>query len=195
MGQPRHRNNPTPLTRWTRMLAAPTRDWSVFQPIFADPWEAFQHTHPRYQTPYYDGLVAKMLACSHPEKIGDIEYRCRHCGQGKHLVAMRGKSSRCLRGAKVSVDNWGSQVSQALHEGVLSRHIILTVPAMFRTTFSQNAAVVLRAFMRGGAPCLEDFSRTVRGQTLQGGSITVRHTHGRHGPYPPHRPGLATRGG
>ena len=53
------------------MLTAPSRDWSVFQQIFADHWEAFQHAHPRYQTPYYDGLgyqtpyydrlVAKML--------------------------------------------------------------------------------------------------------------------------------------
>jgi hypothetical protein len=84
--QPQHRHNPNPLTRWTRMLAAPTWDWSVFQQIFAEHWEAFQQTHPRYQTPYYDGLVAKMLACGNPEKIGYIEYRCLHCGQGKHLV-------------------------------------------------------------------------------------------------------------
>ena len=41
------------------MLTAPSRDWSAFQQIFADHWEAFQYAHPRYQTPYYDGLVAK----------------------------------------------------------------------------------------------------------------------------------------
>ena len=28
------------------MLTAPSRDWSVFQQIFADHWEAFQHAHP-----------------------------------------------------------------------------------------------------------------------------------------------------
>ena len=177
------------------MLAAPTRDWSVFQQIFADHWEAFQHTHLRYQTPYYDGLVAKMLACSNPEKIGYIAYRCLHCGQGKHLVAMRCKSSLCLRCIKVYVDTWVRQVSKALHEGVIYRHIILTVPAMFRTTFYQNAAVVLRAFMRCGAPCLDDFYSTVRGQTLPGGYITVLHTHGRHGQYHPHLHVLATSGG
>ena len=44
--------------------------WSIFQQIFADHWKAFQHTHPRYQTPYYDGLVAKMLACGQPDKMG-----------------------------------------------------------------------------------------------------------------------------
>ena len=177
------------------MLAAPTRHWSVFQQIFAEHWEAFQHTRRRYQTPYYDGLVAKMLACSNPEKIGYLEYRCLHCGQGKHLVAMSCKSSLCLRCTKVYVDNWVSQVSKALHEGVIYRHIILTVPAMFRTTFYQNAAVVLRAFMRCGASCLDDFYSTVRGKTLQGGSITVLHTHGRNGQYHPHLHVLATSGG
>jgi hypothetical protein len=93
------------------------------------------------------------------------------------------------------VDNWVSQVSQMLHEGVLSRHIILTVPAMFRTTFSHNAAVFLSAFMRCGGQGLDEFSSAVRGKTLQGGSITVLQTHGRHGQYHPHRHLLATSGG
>ena len=94
---------------------------------------------------------------------------------------MSRKSSLCLRCAKVSVDNWGSQVSKALDEEVIYRHIILTVPAMFRTTFYQNAAVVLSALIRCGAQCLDDFYSTVRGKALKGGSITVLHTHGRMG--------------
>jgi Transposase zinc-binding domain/AI2M/AI1M-like, HNH endonuclease len=49
--------------------------------------------------------------------------------RGQHLVAMSCKSSLCLRCAKVTVDNWVSQVSQMLHEGVIYRHILLTVPA------------------------------------------------------------------
>ena len=52
------------------MLAAPTRDWNIFKQIFADHWEPFQRAHPRYQTAYYDGLVAKMLDCGNPEKMG-----------------------------------------------------------------------------------------------------------------------------
>ena len=168
------------------MLTAPSRDWSIFQQIFADHWEAFQYTHARYQTPYYDGLVAKMLACGNPEKIGYIEYRCLHCGQGKHLVAMSCKSSLCLRCAKVYVDNWVSQVSHVLHEGVIYRHIILTVPAIFRTIFYQNAVAVLSAFMRCGAQCLDDFYSTITGKTLRGGYITVLHTHGRNGQYHQH---------
>ena len=195
MLQPRYRHNPRPLTRWTQMLAAPVRDWSVFQQIFADHWEVFQHAHPRYQTLYYDELVRKMLDCGNPAKMGSVEYRCLHCGQGKHLVAMRGKSSLCLRCAKVYTDNWVSQVSKVLHEGVIYRHVILTVPAMFRTTFYQNAVVLLSAFMRCGARCLDDFYSTVRGKTLQGGYITVLHTHGRNGQFHPHLHLLATSGG
>ena len=139
------------------MMTHPSGDWSVFQQIFADHWAAFAHAHSRYQTPYYEGLVAKMLACGDPEQMGDVEYRCLRCGQGTHRVAMSCKSALCLRCAKVHVDNWVSQVSQALHAGVIYRHIILTVPAMFRTPFYQNAAVVLSAFMRCGAQCLDDY--------------------------------------
>jgi hypothetical protein len=86
-------------------------------------------------------------------------------------------------------------VSQARHVGVIYRHIILTVPAMFRTPLYQNAAVVLSAFMRCGAPCLDDFYSTVRGKALRGGSITVLHTHGRNGQYHPHLHLIATSGG
>jgi hypothetical protein len=82
-----------------------------------------------------------------------------------------------------------------LHAGVIERHIILTVPAMCRTTFYHNAAVLLSAWMRCGAPCLEDFSGEVRGKALRGGSITVLPTHGRNGQYHPHLPLLATSGG
>jgi hypothetical protein len=177
------------------MLVAPSRDWSVFKQIFADHWDTFQRAHPRYQTAYYDSLVAKMLACGNPEQSGYIEYRCLHCGQGKHLVAMSCKSSLCLRCAKVYADNWVDQVSRVLHEGIIYRHIILTVPAMFRTTFYQHAAVVLSAFMRCGRQCLDDFSSTVTGKALKGGYSTVLHTHGRNGQYHPHLHVLATSGG
>jgi Putative transposase/Transposase zinc-binding domain len=136
-----------------------------------------------------------MLACGNPEKMGYIEYRCLHCGMGKHLVSMSCKSSLCLRCAKVYVDNWVSQVSKMLHAGVIYRHIILTVPAMFRTTFYHNAAVLLSALMRCGAQCLDDFYSEVRGKALRGGSITVLHTHGRNGQYHPHLHLLAPSGG
>ena len=135
------------------MTAHVSRDWSVFKQIFADHWDGFKHAHPRYHKAYYDGLVAKMLDCGNPDKMGYIEYRCEQCGQGKHLVSMSCKSSLCLRCSKVYVDNWVSQVSQVsqvLHEGVIYRHIILTVAAMFRTLFYQNAAELVNALMRCG---------------------------------------------
>ena len=92
-------------------------------------------------------------------------------------------------------NNWGSPVSHVLHEGVISRHSMLTVPAMFRRTFDQNAAVVLRAFRRCGAQCCDAFSSIIQGTPLQGGSLTVLPTHGRHGPSHPPLHVLATGGG
>jgi Putative transposase/Transposase zinc-binding domain len=177
------------------MLPQPSGDWSVFKQIFADHWEGFTHAHPRYQTAYYDDLVAKMLACGNPEQMGYVEYRCLHCGQGKHRVSMSCTSSLGLRCAKVHVDNWVSQVSKALHEGVIYRHIILTVPAMFRVTFYHNAALLLSALMRCGAQCLDDFYSEVRGKVLRSGAIVVLHTHGRNGQYHPHLHLIATSGG
>jgi hypothetical protein len=108
---------------------------------------------------------------------------------------MSWKSSLCLRCAKVYVDNWVSQVSEVLHEGVIYRHIILTVPAMFRTPFYQNAEVLLSELMRCGAQCLDDFYSEVRGKVLKGGYISVIHTHGRNGQYHPHLHVIATSGG
>ena len=177
------------------MLVQPFGDWSVFKQIFSDRWELCKRAHPRYDTLYYDGLVDKMLGCGTPEKIGSSEYRCWQCGQGKHLVSMSCQSSLCLRCAKVYGDHWVSQVSKGLHEGVIYRHIILTVPAMFRTTFYQNAAVLMSALMRCGVQCLDEVYSAVRGKALKGGYITVIHTHGRNGQYHPHLHLLATSGG
>ena len=157
------------------MLAVPPRDGSVFQQIFAEHWEAFQQAHTRYQTPYYDELVAKRLACGHPTQIGSSEYRCLDCGQGTHVVALSCTSSLCLRCAKVYADNWVSQVSHVLHEGVIYRHIILTVPAMFRRSFYQNAAVVLSAFMRCGAQCFDAFYSIIQGTPSKAAPHRVAH--------------------
>lgn len=70
------------------MIAEATPAWNVFKQIFAEHWDGFTRVYPRYNHPYYDGLVDKMLGCGNPEKIGSIEYRCPQCGEGKHLVAM-----------------------------------------------------------------------------------------------------------
>ena len=177
------------------MIAAPSQDWNLFKQIFVEHWDGFTRVYPRYHTRYYDGLVDKMLRCGNPDQIGSIEYRCLHCGQGKHLVAMSCKSSLCLRCAKVYVDNWVSQVSQMLHAGVIYRHIVLTVPALLRQTFYQQSQAVLSPFMRCGVRCLEDVFSRVSGQTLKGGYIVVIQPHGRNGQYNPHLHIIATSGG
>jgi Transposase zinc-binding domain/Putative transposase len=177
------------------MIAAPSQDWNVFQQIFVEHWDGFKRVYPRYNTPYYDGLVDKMLACGDPERMGYIEYRCLHCGEGTHRVAMSCKSSLCLRCAKVYVDNWVSQVSQMLHAGVIYRHIVLTMPALLRTTFYQQSTAVLSPFMRCGVQCLDDVFSRVSGKALKGGYIVVIQTHGRNGQYNPHLHIIATSGG
>ena len=81
-------------------------------------------------TPSSDSLVDKMLGCGNPDTMGDLANRCRHYGEGTHRVVMHAQSSLCWCCAKVDADNWGGQVSQMLHEGVLYRHMVLPVPAM-----------------------------------------------------------------
>jgi hypothetical protein len=105
------------------------------------------------------------------------------------------KSSLCLRCAKVYVDNWVSQVSQMLHEGVIYRHIVLTVPALLRQTFYQRSKALLSPFMRCGVRGLDDVFSRVSGKHLKGGDIVVIQTHGRNGQYNPHLHIIATRGG
>src|SRR6266705_2886442 len=88
-----------------------------------------------------------------------------------------------------------SQVSQMLHEGVIYRHIVLTVPAILRQTFSQQSQALLSPFMRCGVRCLDDVLSRVSGKSLTGGYIVVVQTHGRNGQYNPHLHMIATSGG
>jgi len=177
------------------MMAAPAEDFNVCKQIIVDHWDGFQHVHPRYHTRYYDGLIHQRLNCGHPDKRGYLEYPCEPCGQGKHLVSMRCTSSLCLRGAKVSVDHWVAQVSKMLQEGVIDRHMVLTVPAVLRPSCYRNAHVLLSPFMPGGVHGLADVFRRLSGRPLTGGDTVVVQTHGRHGQDQPPLPILATSGG
>src|SRR5438128_7957784 len=98
------------------MLAVPSRDWNVFTQIFAEHWDGFTHAHPRYQTSYYAGLVAKMLGCGSPETMGYVEYRCLHCGQGKHLVSMSCKSAPLNLSRFVEYRRWGPWAREGIEE-------------------------------------------------------------------------------
>jgi hypothetical protein len=177
------------------MMAEATLDWNVFKQIFAEHWDGFKRVYPRYNQWYYDERVHKMLACGNPDRMGYIAYRWLQCGEGTHRVAMSCKSSLCLRCAKVYVDHWVSQVSQMLHAGVIYRHIVLTVPALLRTTFYQQSPALLSPFMRCGVRCLDDCFSRVSGRTLTGGYIVVVQPHGHHGQYNPPLHIIATSGG
>jgi hypothetical protein len=82
-----------------------------------------------------------------------------------------------------------------LHEGVIYRHIVLTVPEILRQTFYQQSKDVLRPFMRCGVRCLDAVFSRVSGKALTGGYIVVIHTHGRNGQYHPPLHCIATSGG
>jgi hypothetical protein len=43
-------------------------DKDTFKQIFWDHWEAFKAWRPRFDTPYYEAVVHKMLDCGDPEK-------------------------------------------------------------------------------------------------------------------------------
>jgi len=177
------------------MTAAPTPDWNVCKQIFANHWDGFKRVYPRYEQRDYAGLVHKMLACGNPTKMGYIAYRCLQGGEGTHRVVMSCKASLCLRCAKVYVDNWVSQVSRMLHEGILYRHIVLTMPAMLRKTFYQQAQAVLSPFRRCGVRCWDDCFSRISGKALTGGYIVVIQPHGRNGQSHPPFHCIATSGG
>lgn len=168
--------------------------WNVFKQIFADHWEAFKKLILFYDKPYYDDLVKKMLNCGNPEKMGYIEYRCMHCGQETRIVSMSCKCSLCLRCGKVYVDDWVNQIGKMLHEGVIYRHIVLTVPQVLRDTF-YNHPELLGPFMRCAKKCLDDYFSCVSRKKIKGGYIVVLQTHGRNGEYNPHLHIIACSGG
>jgi hypothetical protein len=177
------------------MIAAPSQDWNVFKQLFAEHWDGFKRVYPRDDKRDYDALVDKRLGGGNPDQMGYTAYRCLHCGEGTHRVAMSCKSSLCLRCAKVSVDHWVSPVSHMRHEGGLYRHIVLTVPAMLCTTFYHHAPVLLSAFMCCGVQGLDACFSRVSGRTLKGGYLMVIHTHGRKGQSNPQLHIIATSGG
>jgi len=177
------------------MEAEQKRGWNVFKQIVSDHWEGFSKLHPLYNKPYYDDLVEKMLACGNPEEMGYIEYWCLHCGEGSRVVSMSCKCSLCLRCGKVYVDDWVNEIKKMLHEGLIYRHIVLTIPEVIRDTFYNNSEKLLSALMRCGIKCLDDFFSCVSRKGLKGGYIVVLQTHGRNGQYNPHLHIISTSGG
>jgi len=170
-------------------------DWNQFKQIFFDHWEGFKRVHHFYNKRYYDNLVERMLACGNPEQMGYIEYRCLRCGKGKRLVSMSCKCTLCLRCGKVYVDDWVSQISKMLHPGVIYRHIVLTVPEIFREIFYNHQEELFGPLFRCGVKCLDDFFSYVSRKQIKGGYIVILQTHGRNGQYNVHLHIISTSGG
>lgn len=105
-----------------------------------------------------------------------IRYLCFRCGEGKRVVSMSCKSSMCLRCGTVYVDEWVSPVSKMLHEGIIYRHIVLTVPEELRKTFYNHAEELLGRLMACGVRCLDDFFSNVSRKDIRGGYIVVLQT-------------------
>lgn len=145
------------------------KGWNVFKQIFKDRWLGFKKAYPRYSKLYYEEQVRKMMNCGNPEEMGYIGYLCFSCGHGSRVVSMSCKSTLCLRCGKVYVDDWVSQVSEKLHEGVIYRHIVLTVPEKLRVTFYTNGEKLLGKLMVIGVKCLDDFFSHVSRKEIKGG--------------------------
>ena len=86
-------------------------------------------------------------------------------------------------------------MNQMLHESVIYRRIVLTMPTLLRTMFYQYASVLLSPFLRCGVQCLDACFSRVSGRTLKGGFIMVIQTHERNEQYNPHLHCIATSGG
>ena len=111
-------------------------------------WEGVKEKHERYNSKYYDEIVKKMLSCGNPEEMGYIEYLCQVCVEDSRIVPMSCKSTFCLRCSKVYVDDWVSQVSKQLHEGVIYRHIVLTMPEELRALSYKKSEELINVWIK-----------------------------------------------
>ncbi len=171
-------------------------DLQTFRQIFLDHWTGFKDKYPSYMKGQYGKVVQKMLGCG-KEQGGYTEYMCMSCGQDSRRIAFTCKSSFCLSCAKVYVDNFVNQVSKKLHNGVIYRHVILTIPEQLRVCFynDRDKGLLLSALMATGYNCLESAVSKVKRRKIKLGAIIVVQTHGRSGKYNPHLHVMMTSGG
>jgi hypothetical protein len=165
----------------------------TFKQIFRDHWPFFKKRHRRYDTPYYETIIQKMLDCGDPETMGYMQYRCTRCGEIRR-IAFTCKSCFCLSCAKGYTDRWVDFIGRRLFPGVTYRHIVLTVPESLHRFFYRNPAL-LSPFMQVGHACLQEVFSRCAGGALDIGTIVVLQTAGRSGRYNPHLHCLVTGGG
>jgi len=168
-------------------------DKNTFKRIFIENWDSFKEINPRYDSPYYDDTMQKMLDCGDPVKMGYVRYRCLSCGETR-CIAFTCKSCFCLSCAKVYTDRWADYIGRRLIPGVTYRHVILTMPQSLHLWFYRNPNL-LSPLMQAGHACLRDVLQTCAGVELDIGNIIVLQTAGRSGHYNPHLHILMTAGG
>jgi Putative transposase/Transposase zinc-binding domain len=164
---------------------------NVFKQIFADGWEDFKRTHPRYESA--DEVVQKMLGCGDPAN-GHAVYLCPDC-QERYVVAFSCKSQFCLSCAKGYGQQWVATVQGMLHPGLTYRHLILTVPARLRTLIYQHAATLLSGLMQAAQQAMDAVVARTKRQAITLGYIVVLQTAGRAASYNPHLHVIMTDGG
>ena len=108
-----------------------------FLKIFSDGWEKFKSAVPSYDKPHYNKQVEAVLRCGDPV-FGFSQYFCLNCGKDSRIVAHSCKSKFCLRCGRVDGENFAQSIAAKLYEDVDYRHLVLTIPAQFRTIFYKN---------------------------------------------------------
>ena len=113
---------------------------------------------------------------------------CMHCGKDSKVVAHSCKSKFCLRCGRVDGENFAQSIAARLYEDVDYRHVVLTIPAQFRSIFYKNRFErdLYGAFMIMGWQFVQRFMLKVAGVALECGCFIVLHTVGRKSDYKPH---------
>ena len=165
----------------------------TFKQIFVDHWEPFKAQYPRFNTPYYDSVIEKMLDCGDPDKMGYVKYRCPTCGEFR-CIGFTCKSCFCLSCAPAHTDQWTDFVGRRLFPGVTYRHSVLTMPDSLHRWFYRDPAL-LSQLMPTGHAFWQDVLQLTTGMRLDIGSIIVLQTFGRSSHYNPHLHILFPAGG
>ncbi len=173
-----------------------TKKTNLLLEIFKKSWSSFKQKHPGYATKYYDSIIKKVLACGDPG-FGYVEFQCLDCGIGRHVVGFSCKTKFCLRCGRVFAEGFVSEVMEKLHEGVVYRHLILTIPEQLRSFFYENRheAKLMNEFFRCGWSCLQEVINLGTKKDIKCGCLMVIHTVGRKGDYKPHLHILVMDGG
>lgn len=168
-------------------------DKDTFKQIFADHWDPFKAEYSRFDAPYYDSVVQKMLDCGDPKKMGFVQYRCLRCGETRR-IAFTCKSCFCLSCAQPHTDQWTEFIGRRLFPGVTYRHTVLTMPNSLHQWFYRDPTLLSQLLPTGHA-CWQDILQVTTNVELHVGSIIVLQTFGRSSHYNPHLHILLTAGG